>query len=268
MALTDAEIAAWLVPLTSGRVRVPYPGIWTALPFDRRDGLAVIAQDPGLSLIAVEPRRGRVLLVDADGTATVNGSLRHLVECARAYTDALTAGDPEEEWEPIGVALDAALRTIDPEVGPFWTVAAEEVGLGLRSAIGGAPAVRPPDSGKTQIILAMTDGQREAAFTRDQWRRLTDGAEVLLGPPPRALAHALDVMARLAPLRRRPAPRPELLVCVDSPTLIGRDLLERLPALRLVCHLTADPDPTPAPGVPTVAVDPADPATAILAALY
>lgn len=83
---------------------------------------------------------------------------------------------------------------------------------------------------------------------------------------------ALDVMARTASLRARPLPRPEVLVvCGDHAGEPSRDLepdlLDRLPGLRLICHLAAPGTPSrapSAPGIPTVVVEGSDPASAIV----
>lgn len=150
-------------------------------------------------------------------------------------------------------------------------MAAEEVGYGMHADSTPRVTPRPVASAKTQLLLAMTDEQRDAAFTSEQWRRLAAAADVAVAPPLPRLGPALDAIAQVAPLRGRPVPRPEVLVYGEHPgePTIQPDLLDRLPALRLACHL-AVPDATPpatAPGIRTAAIDAEDPTTAILAAM-
>ncbi|WP_405730587.1 hypothetical protein OG607_31185 [Streptomyces sp. NBC_01537] len=121
----------------------------------------------------------------------------------------------------------------------------------------------------------MTDDQRAGVFTPGQWRRLTAATDLTVAPPLQRLRMALDTMARTAPLRARPLPRPEVLVvCGDhagEPSgELERGLLDRLPAMRLICHLAAPDAPSrapSAPGIPTVVVAGTDPASAILTAM-
>jgi hypothetical protein len=121
---------------------------------------------------------------------------------------------------------------------------------------------------------SMADEQRDVAFTAEQWRRLAAAVDVTVAPPPHRLCAALGAVAQMAPLRGRPAPRPEVLVCGDYPGNpvgeLDRDLLDRLPALRLVCHLTGSdcpPGAPRAPGLPTVVIENSHPTSAIRAAM-
>jgi hypothetical protein len=280
--LTDSAIANVLAPVVTGEFVVPYPGTWARTPYELRAGRPVIADDPGLSMIVVDRDCGTVLQVDDHDEFVVNGSLAALVECARRYTAAIRTPDVDDaddnDWEAIGRDLLAQIRAIDPGVADgedtFWAVVAEEVGYGMHAVTTPRETPRPAESTKTQLLLAMTDEQRDATFTPEQWRQLAAAADVTVAPPLHRLRPALDAIAQTAPLRGRPVPRPEVLVCGTHPdTPVGeldRDLLDRLPALRLICHLTTPDAPSQAPsapGIPIVAIDMRNPASEIIAAM-
>jgi SUKH-4 immunity protein len=277
--LTDDAIANVLAPVVAGELVVPYPGAWARPPYESRAGRPVIAHDPGLSAIVVDRDRDTVILMDTNGEAVLNASLAVFVECARRYTAAIHTPDADDDsWETIGRELLAQIRAIDPDAADgedrFWAVAAEEVGYGIHAVSPSRVTRWPIERSKTQLLLAMADEQRDAAFTAEQWRRLAAAADVTVAPPLHRLGLALDAMAQMAPLRGRPVPRPEVLVCGGYPGgsvgELDRDLLDRLPALRLICHLTGSdvpPRAPRAPGVPTVVIENSDPALAILAAM-
>ncbi|MDT0321108.1 SUKH-4 family immunity protein [Streptomyces millisiae] len=139
--MDDTRITEALV----GRERVPYPGSWLTAPFvERAVGgrtYAVVADDPGLSALAVDRATGQVwLLADGDEVELVNSSLRALVACSRAYAEAaLDAAHLDDEDEDAGDeltdALLARLAALDEvatdDENAFWSVAAEELGYGI-----------------------------------------------------------------------------------------------------------------------------------------
>nr|WP_243745340.1 SUKH-4 family immunity protein [Streptomyces hainanensis] len=123
------------------REPVPYPGTWLPAPFPERSGHAVIAQDPGLSALAVDRATGHVRLLAEDGGAPpelVNSTVRALVDCSRAYAEAAAReidADDEDAGDALTDALLERFRAIDPAAvdreNAFWSVAAEELGYGI-----------------------------------------------------------------------------------------------------------------------------------------
>jgi hypothetical protein len=95
--------------LLSRRGPVPYPGQWLSAPFTDRnaDGriLAVIAEDPGLSLLGVDRADGTVLLLDDTGSSAFNTDAEALVACSLVYGEAVL--------EAAGLDLDAPADSLD-----------------------------------------------------------------------------------------------------------------------------------------------------------
>lgn len=139
--MDDTRITEALV----GRARVPYPGGWLPAPFAERTvggrTYAVVADDPGLSALAVDRATGQLwLLAEDDEAELVNSSLQALVACSRAYAEAvLDAAHLDDEDEDAGDeltdALLARLAALDEaatdDENAFWSVAAEELGYGI-----------------------------------------------------------------------------------------------------------------------------------------
>ncbi|MGW5312202.1 SUKH-4 family immunity protein [Nocardia thailandica] len=148
--MTDSTLAAAL----NGLGTVPYPGEWPAPPFgERRCGdrlLAVIADDPGISVLGVDRADGSVWILPAGGAADlVNTGVDALVACsivyaaARAEAEAMENtfdddGDPDDEHdrgEEFADALIARFRAVDPAAvaheNTLWSVAAEELGYAI-----------------------------------------------------------------------------------------------------------------------------------------
>jgi len=271
----DAELAQTLAPLIQQELIAPYPGTWARPPYKSLGGRTVIAADPGLSSIEVEPLGGAVVLVDSTGVSVINRSVEAFVACARSYTAALNTPDVEGEdddgWEAVGDRLIEEIRGIDPDAAAdegFWSVAAEEVGYGMfaptptLTAIPTAPARPTSASGavagpaKKRLLLAMSDEQRAETFTSDQWRRLTSAAQVIIAPALPQLVSALDLMEHVASQRGRPMPQPDVLLCADAggelAQAIEAGLLGRLSGLRFICRLTpaTSAGATRASGVP------------------
>nr|QLK01395.1 SUKH-4 family immunity protein [Micromonospora carbonacea] len=127
-----------LARLRSLGEQLPYPGVW--LPAARAESTGIVlAEDEGLSRLAVDPATGAVSLLDDDGAEPVNSALAAFVACAEAYlaaraeADALP-DDADDELEALGERLAERFRQLDPvSVGDenrFWSVAAEELGYG------------------------------------------------------------------------------------------------------------------------------------------
>jgi hypothetical protein len=265
--MSDSEIARTLAPLLDGELIAPYPGKWARPPYESPGGRTVLAADPGLSSIVLEPISGKVVLVEPSGESVINQSLQAFVACARSYTAAVNApgvdGDDDDAWEAVGNRLLEEIRRIDPgaaayEDEAFWSAAAEEVGYGMfapdgptlpdSSEAASASEAASPDSAapgqrpKKQLLLAMSDEQRAEAFTPEQWRRLTSAVRVTIAPALPQLNGALDLMAQLAAQRGEPMPQPYALLCADTGAELAQavegGLLDRLHELRFICRLT------------------------------
>ncbi|XTZ14716.1 hypothetical protein ACQSSU_25100 [Micromonospora echinospora] len=186
-----------------------------------------------------------------------------------------TSHADDESWEAVGADLLAQIRMTDPSVADgddsFWAVAAEELGYGTHARPHPPRPTGLPQAerSRTQLMLSMTEQRRDAAFTADQWRRLTSIADVTVAPPLDRLAAALDAMSQVASLRGRPEPRPDVLVGDGWTGELASLLQEKLPTLRLVCQLVepGTPPPPPAQGLRVVLVDADNPVPGILAAL-
>lgn len=281
-------MAQTLAPLVDRELLVPYPGTWARPPYESLGGRTVIAADPGLSSIVVEPVSGAVVLVDSSGESVVNRSVDAFVACARSYTAALNTADvgagarngssdggddghddgDDDAWEAIGDQLIEEIRRIDPAAAVdegFWSVAAEEVGYGMLAPSGtalpasdSAAAAPPAESAKTQLLLAMSDERRAELFTSGQWQRLTSATRVTVAPALPQLTRALDLMAQIAAQRGQPAQRPDVLLCADAGDelveAIGAGLLDRLPGLRWICRLTPTTNSAAAGAIPVAKV--------------
>ncbi|GAA4903163.1 SUKH-4 immunity protein of toxin-antitoxin system [Stackebrandtia albiflava] len=151
MPLSDTDISTALTD--DAHLGAPYPGRWNVPPYpdvDLAGGTgAVVADDPGISVLAVDRADGRLLLVTDDGVHPVNGSLSAFVACAREYLEARDAvteieDEGDAEWDEdgeedavaqIGLDLHRRFEAIDPvavaDENDFWAVAAEELGYGM-----------------------------------------------------------------------------------------------------------------------------------------
>jgi hypothetical protein len=144
--MTDDEIAEALAPLQPiNYSKVPVEGRWRRQPPypDREaDGrtLAVLCEDPDVSVVGVDRASGEVWLLLADGElGLVNGSLAALVACSRAYQKAhrQAAKDPDDDdaLEAIAAEALAELGRLDPaavrDENQAWAAAAEEIEYGM-----------------------------------------------------------------------------------------------------------------------------------------
>lgn len=143
--MTDPEIAAGLARLRPiGYKQVPVEGTWRQDPFPERefDGrvLAVVCEDPGISVVAVDRRSGEVWLVAEDGTLDlVSSSLALLEQTSRAYQRACRAArrveDDDEALEALAAQTLAEVRLIDAAAvsheNQLWSTAIEEIEYGI-----------------------------------------------------------------------------------------------------------------------------------------
>ncbi|MGQ0841788.1 SUKH-4 family immunity protein [Actinokineospora sp.] len=133
--MIDAELAA-LWPVTPRKI--PFAGTWVVGPYPDRDvdrrTVAVLAYGPGIAAMGVDRATGEVLRLDDDGVNVVNSSLAALVASSGVYGAAVReAGrlDDDNDLAAIGDRTWAAIGQIDADAGPFWSVAAGELGYDL-----------------------------------------------------------------------------------------------------------------------------------------
>ncbi|MFE6985843.1 SUKH-4 family immunity protein [Streptomyces griseus] len=149
--MNDSEVAL----LLAGCARCPYPGVWQDSPFTERvvDGAryAVVAVDPGLSVLALRRDDGSLWGLPEDGVShLVNSSAEAFVAFSRAYEEAAAEveayeGPDDDLDDDEDLALQAAdalteallerFERLDAEAvadeNSFWHVAAEELGYGM-----------------------------------------------------------------------------------------------------------------------------------------
>jgi SUKH-4 immunity protein len=144
--MTDDEIAEALAPLQPVNYRkVPVEGKWRKQPpYPDRDAdgrtLAVLCEDPEVSVVGVDRATGEVWLLLDDGQLDlVNGSVAALVACSQAYQKARrqAAKDPDDDdaLEAIAAGALAELGRLDPaavrDENQAWAAAVEEIEYGM-----------------------------------------------------------------------------------------------------------------------------------------